>query len=51
MQTPKQELIFFESIKCGLEEAIAWKNGQTTGAVVRAYLAINLKIFFYRDSA
>ena len=42
MRIPKQELTFFESIKNGLKEVVAWKRGKDTGAIVHAYTAIDL---------
>ncbi len=32
----------FESIRKGLEEAIAWKKGKKTGAVVHAFTAMDV---------
>lgn len=42
MQIHKQEPTFFESIKNVLKEAVAWKQGKDTGAVVHTYTAIDL---------
>lgn len=33
---------YFESIKKGAEEALAWKQGQKTGARVRQYTAMDV---------
>ncbi len=33
---------YFESIKKGVEEALAWKQGRKTGARVRWYTAIDV---------
>ena len=42
MQVLKQKPTFFESIKKGLEEAIDWKQGKDTGAVVHTYKASDI---------
>ncbi len=34
--------VYFESIKKGAEEALAWKKGRKTGARVRQYTAIDV---------
>ena len=33
---------YFESLKTGVEEALAWKQGKNTGARVRQYTALDV---------